>query len=77
MKQTKKKNRYFVYMVNTLDYGDGHVHQNKQQIGITYAVSPKQAVNNVQYSQRITNASLIQEYAYDGCRRSHLIAVQE
>lgn len=70
----KCKNRYKVYQVDHLDYGDGHTSTNKTFLAVTYAVSEKKAVNNVRFSLNIKPADLFCAYRGDGCRRSELVA---
>ena len=69
-----QKNRYKVYQVDHMDYGDGHVDTRKTLLRYTYAVSEKQAINNVRHSMNIKPADLFCAYRGDGCRRSTLVA---
>lgn len=67
-------NRYKVYQVDILDYGDGHVDKNKTLLGVTVAPSPAKAVNNVKFRLGIKPSDLSCYYSGDGGRRSHLEA---
>lgn len=68
------KNRYIVYQVDELHYGDGRVDTNKTQLAHTSAMSEKQAVNNVRWSLQIKPENLYCPYRDGGYRQSKLVA---
>lgn len=68
------KKKFKVFQVDHLNYGNGNTAENKKLLRVTYAVSAKQAINNVRFSEGIKQSDLFCAYAGDGYRRSELVA---
>lgn len=69
-----KEQRFTVYMVDHIVFGDGHTNVNKTRLQSTTAKSEDDAVNKVKSSLKI---SLFQSYGEGRYRQSHLVAVKE
>lgn len=72
MKQPK--NRYNVYQLDRLDYGDGRRDERRTLAGTTWAVSEKQAVSQIKYRLGITARDLSCYWAGDGGRNTTFYA---
>lgn len=66
------RQKYNIFAVNRLDYGDGHVTESRKLVGTTAAVSPAQAVNN--YKHRTKQREEVCAWRCDGARYTYLIA---
>lgn len=71
----KPKHAYKVYMVNRMVHTDtGVVNVTENFIGLTYAVSERQAVSQIRYRENITDDHLYCPYTAGGYRKSELVA---
>ena len=69
----KEKKQYKVIMMDYISYEDGNVNVNKYILGVTTAVSEKQAINNMKHRLNIKNKDLYNAYS-DGERISVILA---
>ena len=62
--------KYNVYMVDNLHYGDGRVDRNERFCGVTCATTEKKAISNIRFRLGLKPADLYCEWAGDGYRET-------